>query len=208
MTDKATELEVKFYLNNPKRFTNHLLASGAVVKTPRCHEYDLRFDDGKNSLQKTGKVLRLRQDWQITLTYKGPGEILADVSLRREIEVGVTSHENMLLLLESLGFHPVFSYEKYRTTYIFEECEIVLDEMPFGWFCEIEGPSPQSIRSAAEQLGLDWETRIVDSYAMLFRRCKENKELAVKDLLFANFTKLCIRPLDLGVLPGDGEKAL
>jgi adenylate cyclase class 2 len=205
MTDSNKEIEVKFYLTDPDRFTNRLLAVGAELMTPRCHEHDLRFDNDTNSLQAAGRVLRLRQDWQTTLTYKGPGELLAGVSARHEIEVGISDFGNAQKLLQALGYKPVFAYEKYRTTYVLKQCEIVLDEMPFGWFCEIEGDSPEMIRSMADELGLRWDSRIVDSYAMLFRHCQQNRRLTITDLTFANFTDLNIKPQDLGVCPADGD---
>jgi len=45
----------------------------------------------------------------------------------------------MRSILERLGFVPVLIYEKRRETWLTNGVEIVLDELPFGLFMEIEG---------------------------------------------------------------------
>jgi adenylate cyclase, class 2 len=94
-------------------------------------------------------------------------------------------------------------YEKYRTTYDYNQCEVVLDEMPYGWFCEIEGQSPLSIQQTAEGLGLNWKNRILDSYTFLFAVCRDALGLTFSDLSFSNFKGASVTPRDLGVKPGD-----
>ena len=42
-------------------------------------------------------------------------------------------------ILEALGYYPALVYEKRRETWRLGETEIVVDELPFGLFMEIEG---------------------------------------------------------------------
>jgi adenylate cyclase class 2 len=197
------EIEVKFYLTDPTKFILRLKAVGATLKHEREHETDLRFDNSAGDLRITDRVLRLRSDEKITLTYKEAGDISTGATSRREIEVAVTDFNITRELLEAIGYHPYMMYEKYRTTYKLNQCEVVLDEMPYGWFCEIEGQSPLLIQQTAELLGLNWKYRILDSYTFLFARCRDTLGLTFSDLSFSNFKEVSVTPLDLGVSPGD-----
>ena len=76
-------------------------------------------------------------------------------------------------ILEGLGFELMLVYEKYRSAYMLGDVEISLDEMPFGNFCEVEGPDIESIKNAAALLDLDWEKRSTLSYLALFNNLKD-----------------------------------
>ncbi|MGB8252226.1 MAG: class IV adenylate cyclase [Anaerolineaceae bacterium] len=203
MQTKAEEIEVKFYLTDPEGFVSRLTAAGAVLKTARIYERDLRFDDVKRSLKAADQVLRLRMDKHATLTYKGYGVLKSGTSARPEFEVRVSDFDTTQKILEALGYHPYLIYEKFRTTYDLMLCEVVLDEMPYGWFCEIEGNSPKMIKQVAESLELRWNARIVESYTMLFQYCKEKLALDFNDLTFTNFKDITPAAQDLGVNPAD-----
>jgi adenylate cyclase class 2 len=94
-------------------------------------------------------------------------------------------------------------YEKYRTTYMLGNVEVDLDEMPTGDFLEIEGPDGESIQRAAQQLGLNWDARILDSYTMLFEHVRGQLGLGFRDLSFENFKGMKISPDVLGVMIAD-----
>ncbi|MGH9745501.1 MAG: class IV adenylate cyclase [Candidatus Acidiferrales bacterium] len=55
-------------------------------------------------------------------------------------------------ILRSLGLHPGFRYEKYRTTFRLPQLALELDETPAGTFLELEG-LPRAIDRAARALG-------------------------------------------------------
>ena len=62
-------------------------------------------------------------------------------------------------------------------TMILMHCEVVLDELPFGWFCEIEGVDHLKLfRQLARKMGLRWEARILNGYWMIFEQWKENMD--------------------------------
>ena len=193
------ELEVKFYL--PALFTlqAQLEILGAQLVQPRVHEINLRFDTPDGDLTRSFRVLRLRQDTQARLTYKGPGEVQDGVRARQELEFTVGDFETARRVLDALGFVVSVMYEKYRATYALGGVLVTLDEMPYGNFAEVEGPDGASIRRTAEGLGLDWEARILDSYIALFDRLRERLGLAFRDLSFANFDGVSVTPEDLGV---------
>ena len=141
-------------------------------------------------------MLRLRQDDHAHLTYKGPLDAASQVAglqKRFEAEVVVSDFDTMDLILRKLGFHPFMIYEKYRTTYAYNGAAIMLDEMPYGRFVEIEGP-PDRIESLIEALGLADARRFEESYARLFDYVRANLGLAFNDLTFANFTGINVPP--------------
>jgi adenylate cyclase class 2 len=122
----------------------------------------------------------------VRLTYKGPATIKNDISARYEAEVEVSSYDTMAAILEHLGYHPHLGYEKYRTSYELEGAEIVLDEMPYGHFVEIEG-EVAVIESLVEKLELRDAPRFGASYAGLFDTVRRNMSLDFSDLSFENF---------------------
>jgi adenylate cyclase class 2 len=199
MSKSDQELEVKFYLSDLPALRARLEAAGAQLFKPRVHEINLRFDTPSGDLTRGYRALRLRQDSEARLTYKGPGELVDGVRSRQELEFTVSDFETARHFLEALGYEVSVMYEKYRATYTLDGVLVTLDEMPYGNFAEIEGPDGASIRKTAGVLGLDWERRILDSYIMLFDRLRERFGLAFRDLSFANFEKLTVTGEMLGL---------
>ena len=197
------ELEVKFLLQDLPGLARRLEGLGARLVQSRIFEKNLRFDNPEGSLSRTGQALRLRQDVRSILTYKGTGKVEGDVNVRQEIEFTVSDFTAAWHFLEALGFQVVVSYEKYRTTYDLDEVHVVLDELPFGHFAEIEGPSSASIQSAAARLNLDWPLHSNDTYLGLFQRLRARRQLSFRDLFFDNFAGITVTPEDLGLTPGD-----
>ena len=193
------ELEVKFYLTNRREIEDRVRDLGASRTSIRTFEINLRFDAPDGSLTASQKVLRLRQDTHARLTFKGPSQNRQDVAARQEIEFQVGDFAAARRFLEALGYEVNVIYEKYRTTYELENVQITLDEMPYGRFCEVEGPDAASIQSVAERLGLDWSARVMESYMALFSSLKKRLSLSFRDLTFANFEHLRISSEDLGV---------
>ena len=193
------EIEVKFCVRSLSALAARLQQLGAVATQPRVWEQNLRFDTPDGELRRANRVLRLRQDSAARMTYKGPGQISGGVQHRAEIELTVESLEQARALLEALGYRVSMAYEKYRTTYSLGGTLVTLDEMPYGSFVEIEGPTSEAIAPVAGSLKLDWETRINESYAGLFDRARAALDLPFRDLLFDNFQSVAVRPEHLGV---------
>ncbi len=203
MNRNDTEVEAKFYLRDPDGLRRRLEALGALLAHPRVHEVNLRFDLPDGSLTRERRVLRLRRDSHAVLTYKGPTQPGAEVAVRQEIESEVGDFEAVRRLLEALGYQVSVMYEKYRTTYRLEGMEIVLDELPYGAFCEIEAADGESIHRLAERLGLDWTARITMSYLALFDQLKTARGWRMRDLSFENLRGLTFSLDDLGVRCAD-----
>jgi adenylate cyclase class 2 len=183
-----TETEVKLYVPDLAAVAKRLEAVGAKLTAPRVHEVNARYDDADETLNRERKVLRLRRDTRIRLTYKDEGgERTASNALSRyEAEVEVSDFDTMHTILENLGYRPYMIYEKFRTTYELDGAEVTLDEMPYGSFVEIEGDE-DAIGRALERLNLQDAPRMAAGYAMLFENVKRHLGLDIQDLTFANF---------------------
>lgn len=200
---KDQEIEVKFYVTHLARLENRLQELGAALVQPRVFERNLRFDTSAGDLAREYQVLRLRQDQQARLTFKGPAYDDGGARRRLEIEFTVSDFDAAWALLTALGYEVSMGYEKYRAVYDLHQAHVTLDELPYGHFVEIEGPDAQTIHLVAGVLGLGWERRIQASYVMLFDNLRQRLDLSFKDLSFANFKHLAISPELLEVLPAD-----
>ena len=59
-------------------------------------------------------------------------------------------------------------------------------------------PGHPAVEETAHLLELDWETRIIDSYLVLFDRVKSVLGLSFRDLTFQNFQGMAVPATALG----------
>lgn len=197
------EIEAKFYISNLKALQGKLQSLGGVLLEPRVLEINLRFDTPANVLQQNHRVLRLRKDHSFHLTYKDDGGLQDGAMVRREIEFDVSDYTSARQFLEALGYEVVVIYEKYRTTYGYQNSEVLLDELPYGNFCEIEGPDVDTIQQIAEDLEITWQNSIPLSYLALLEYLRNSKKTHAENLTFQAFAGIEIQAEDLGVIPAD-----
>lgn len=198
------ETEVKFYVRDLKRVELRLRELKARLIQPRVHEVNLRFDNPGGDLRRSLKVLRLRKDSKAKLTFKGPSEAReGGVLSRREVEFTVGDFDSAREFLELLGFVPIVFYEKYRATYELEGVHVMLDELPYGEFVEIEGEDIVALRRVAGLLGLNWEAMVKAGYHALFERVVDKHGLEAGKLSFKALENVRITPDDLRIIPAD-----
>ncbi len=197
-------MEVKFAVHHLAHVRQKLLAAGARLRRSRLLERNLRFDRSERSLTDAGEVLRLRQDDGAQLTFKRP---TSDPLERTEIHVNVEQPGPARQLLEALGYEVMTVYEKYREVFVLDEVEVMLDELPFGTFVEIEGPDRSTLEAAAETLELLWDARVQESYLELFLRLKDERGLEIRDATFAAFDEIpALAPPDLGLADAEARE--
>ncbi|MCU0488954.1 MAG: class IV adenylate cyclase [Anaerolineales bacterium] len=197
------ELELKYYVKDLSRLQTQVQALGSVCDQERVLEINLRFDRPDYLLSKNGQALRLRYDTHARLTFKGPSQAQEGIRLRQEIEFVASDYQAARAFLLALGFQVVLIYEKYRTGYKLGDVHILLDELPYGNFVEIEGPDPAQILEVNNRLGLNFERRVEESYTVLFERLRDQLHLPTRDLVFESFAQIPITADDLGVQPAD-----
>ena len=178
------ETEVKFYVRDLKKIELHLLELKAELIQPRTHEVNFRYDLPDGSLRANGQVLRLRRDANVILTYKGPSDIIDGVFSRTELETTMGDLETAQRVFEALGYVQILIYEKYRATYKINNCHIMLDELPYGDFVEIEGAEASSLRKMTLQMGLNFDSAVGAGYSRIFENYNLKYGLPSSDLTF------------------------
>lgn len=213
MSDTQQETEAKFYVRDLDGITTRLHELEARLIQRRVLETNLRFDLPDGGLRSEGRVLRLRRDTEARFTYKGPSTNEQGVLSRTEIEFTVGDFERAKEFMEALGYQKLLYYDKYRTTYLLKISEVLetseisvhvmLDELPYGNFVEIEGENSEMIRAIADQLHLNWDTAIGTSYTALFERARKTLRFVFRDLSFENFAGIEVNASHLGVRAAD-----
>jgi adenylate cyclase class 2 len=187
LSTEPVEIEVKVHVADFEAVQSQLEKIGAILTAPRVYERNVRYDDAERTFTAAHRVLRLRQDTRVRLTFKEPSaQRLDSAQARTELEVTVSDFATMNAILGKLGYAPSWLYEKYRTTYEWQNAEIVLDEMPYGNFVEVEGDE-SAIDVALQALDLSTATRIKTSYSELFFQLKARYGWPFNDLTFENF---------------------
>ena len=188
MATTGLEVEAKFFLPDLAAVRERLLALGAGLERPRVYERNIRLEIEGDGLLGRGQLLRLRQDGRNVVTFKGapPAGTQSEVKVHEELEVTVSDFDTILAIFQRLGYEAVQIYEKYRETFSLAGLKIVLDELPYGNFIELEGDEA-AIKIVAEQLGLPWAERINSNYLALMGRLIAHHQLPFQDITFSNF---------------------
>lgn len=142
----SIEIEKKYRLTGEqrKRVLENLRQMGAEYKGEDFEENSIFQSD---FLVADGGALRIRKTADKTiLTYKK--RIRNEIPIKQQIEyeTEVGDAEAIEKIVENLGCVKTLVYEKQRKTWHFRRVEIVIDELAFGSFMEIEG----SITAIAE----------------------------------------------------------
>jgi adenylate cyclase class 2 len=183
------EIEVKFFLEDIEPIREQIIKTGAESHG-RFFESNICFDNAEDGLSLSDSVLRLRKDEKTTLTYKTkPNADDSEFKVVKELEVEISDFETMFNILCDLGFHQSQIYEKYRETFTIGDAKLCLDRMPFGDFLEIEG-GKDDIRNLSQQIGMQWNRRILGNYRFLFGIIKERLFLSFSDITFDNFREV------------------
>lgn len=170
----AQEIEIKFALRDRNALVRRLHEIGAQRLYPETFEDNIVLDR-RGELRTKGAMLRVRKFGRYAIaTYKGPVAFDGTVKTREEVQTGVESFELAIQLFDSLGFKPMFRYQKFREVWRVRETEVVIDRTPIGDYFEIEGPL-EVIRALAEELGMNVEHGIRQSYAELYRQHRRTR---------------------------------
>ncbi len=183
----AFEIEKKYRLTleQRERVLHKLAAVGARFEGEDFEE-NILFRGGILSLKECILRLRKTQD-KVTLTYKeslptedsanAPAD--ADIKRRIEHETLVSDGASMEAILESLGYKQSLVYEKRRKTWQFKNVEVVVDELPFGLFLEIEGAADEIKEAELELEITDLKTESAPYPALAARFGTKNGNLVV-----------------------------
>jgi adenylate cyclase class 2 len=218
-TAQHEEIEIKLRVADVAALRSRLKHLRAREISPRTFESNTLYDTPRKNLRRRGRLIRIRieqpassfgkrrpnEDAATVLTYKGPSlvsrnatkagrhsKIRSQFKIKDEAEVSVAGAGEMARILRALGFHPVFRYEKFRTTYTLpgvRGLKIELDETPVGIYLELEGPVA-GIDRAARLLGYGRKDYMTDTYASLYLAACRRQGRKPGDMLFPPTKKL------------------
>lgn len=178
------EREIKLRFDSADEARQKILALGATPLLGRRLQEDCLFDTDDERLRIERSTLRVRSEGgKALLTWKGP-VLPGVVKIREEYETVVADGAALQTILEELGLHVWFRYEKYREEFTADDVVIALDETPVGVFVEIEG-GEAAIHATARALGRSPSEYITDSYRFLFLQHRDANGLAGHNMVFA-----------------------
>ena len=169
MSQATQETEIKLAVKDARSARRRLREAGFVVSRPRVFEANMVFDTPELSLRASSRLLRIRQAGRVaTLTYKGV-PATGKYKSREELELEIGNAAAMMSIMERLGYHRMFRYEKYRTEFRQPRRAGVamLDETPVGVYLELEG-TPHWIDLTARRLGFKESDYITASYGRVY----------------------------------------
>jgi adenylate cyclase, class 2 len=166
----AIEIEKKYRLT-PERVEP---LRGRLAEAGAAGEGTVEFEENViytgPGLEPGRRVLRLRRKGGRALfTFKERDPSSSAVKRQREEETEVADAAALASILEALGYRPALVYEKRRETWRLADTEVVIDELPFGLFVEIEGEEADILK-VERLLGLEADEGVHDSYPALTLR--------------------------------------
>jgi adenylate cyclase class 2 len=146
----AIEIEKKYVLDKKLvvEMARRLREAGAVFAYETFEENYLHRG---GILDELNAVLRLRKtDQKTVLTYKEKVVGVSEFKQQVEFETEVTDVAATENIIQKLGYKLALIYEKHRKSWHIGNVEVVIDELPFGYYMEIEGTMDDI--TAAEKL--------------------------------------------------------
>jgi adenylate cyclase class 2 len=212
-TKSPQEIEIKLPVLDVPALKNRLKQLHTRKVIPRTFESNTLYDSSGKALARRGQLIRIRieqpapkgkqarpiQNPIAILTFKGPVQKLKDskkvtksphnrFKIREELEVTLGGADQMIGILQALGFRPVFRYEKFRTTYALpgiRNVKIEFDETPVGEFLELEG-NMGSIDRASRLLGYTQSDYMTRTYGELYIADCRRRGIRPANMIFSS----------------------
>jgi len=179
------EIEKKYRLSLKDRraIETHLRALGSKPK-PLEHEENTIYCGG--DLGFGLRALRLRRvNGEAILTLKERIPTDSPIKHQNENETRVKNADATDAILRGIGFEPALVYEKRRTRWDVGRAKVVIDELPYGLFMEIEA-SEREIKRVEKLIAAENLQAVTDTYpAMTAQLGKKNR----KGIIEARFAR-------------------
>jgi adenylate cyclase class 2 len=182
MSKDHIEKEIKVRVKDIGR-VNKLLKKHGAKYQGKSFQKTVRFDTPNLDHEKRGTFLRVRSGHGNTVTMKKKIKSSGDLFERIEIETEVKDIEKLRAIFNELGLTKEFIMEKHRANWLFNNTMVSIDELPFGFFVEIEGEEP-NISNTTNLLGLDAEQKITVTYWDIFEDYKKEQDIEGEHIVF------------------------
>ncbi len=179
------EIEVKFLEIDKSALIEKLSSLGAKDQGEELITEQI-FHDAEGDWYAQRKFARIRKTGKgIFFTFKHVEERTATGTI--EIEFPITEPEKMKEFLEALGLVMDRAQEKKRHKFKLGDVIVDIDTWPkVPTYVELEGPSEEDIKTAAEKLGFDWSKGIFGTSDTVIR---EVYKIDLRKIQFFTFDK-------------------
>ncbi len=187
-----TEIEVKFTDVDIDDIRARLENIGAHLEHPMRDMRRALIEEEHHV--RDNMFIRVRDEGdKVTLTLKKKTKSLEESTIDStyEIETTVGDFETTLELFKVAGWHYTTYQESRRETWKYKDTEIVIDEWPWiNPYIEIEAETEAEVRSAAADLGFDWDDALFGSVDIIYTRDYPDMTVRgvidLKEVRFAN----------------------
>ena len=169
------EIEKKYRLTKQQRrsIEKKLRELGVV---PREVEFEENIVYGGGRLDLGGCALRLRRvNNRATLTFKQRFPSKSSIKYQQEEETIVANPDAAHAIISALGFRVGLVYEKRRVRWDVGKAALVIDELPFGLFMEIEA-SEREIKRVEKLLAAETLPPVMETYPSLTVRLGKQRK--------------------------------
>jgi adenylate cyclase, class 2 len=170
------EIEKKYRLSLKDRraIEKHLRARGS---RPKPLEYEENTIYCGGNLGFGMRALRLRRvNGEAILTFKERIPSKSAIKHQKENETRVKNADATDAILRGIGFTPALVYEKRRTRWDVGKAKVVIDELPYGLFMEIEA-SEKEIKRVEKLIDAERLPAVTETYpAMTAQLGKKNRK--------------------------------
>ena len=169
------EIEKKYRLTKQQRgsIEKKLRELGVV---PREVEFEENIVYRGGRLDLGGCALRLRRvKDSATLTFKQRFPSQSPIKHQQEEETRVENADAAHAIISALGFRVGLIYEKRRVYWEIGKASLVIDELPFGLFMEIEAPE-REIKRVEKLLAAETLTPVMETYPSLTMRLGKQRK--------------------------------
>jgi adenylate cyclase class 2 len=164
-----TEIEVKFVDVDIDDIRERLENAGATLEQPMRLMRRVLIEEEYHKAHRS--FIRVRDEGdKTTITFKKRvGE--DSLTSAKEVETTVGDFDTIIELFKEAGWNYTTYQESKRETWRYKDVEVVIDEWPWiNPYVEIEGPSEESVRTAAGELKFDWDTSVFGSVDVIYQR--------------------------------------
>ena len=169
------EIEKKYRLTKQKRRSIERLLREMRI-TPGEVEFEENTVYRGGRLDLGGCALRLRRvNGRAMLTFKQRFASKSPIKHQKEEETAVADADAAHAIVTALGFRPGLVYEKRRVRWSVGRAKLVIDELPFGLFMEIEA-SEREIKRVERLIGAESLPPVMETYPSLTIRLGKQRK--------------------------------
>lgn len=179
------EIEVKIELT-PEEFSSFTKGSDDFQLERTFGYFKEDFSNIQDGIFPRIKYTEAGEKKEVILTVKRKTKENANFFEREEMEVKMKEEENienLRSILKSLGFSKEIIFEKKRKNVFKNDITISFDELPFGFFVELEG-EPELINQFLDKLNLSDRPRITKAYLGLWEDYKSKNDIQKENCVF------------------------